>query len=198
MERRKKYTEKALQETRAREQKHRAIAIEAANEAHITLVQNPPATANLPQTKDADRQFRRSDFYTNLFGWVDDNGQKKTPALHFIREVKRAIVSPNPEFDQLKKDLESLSCGKRFPNPKDGGAPGLAKWVEYKIDWEITREGISGNPSWTRESLGPDELEDLVQEANEVFSDQQRKAQKQREREQDGNAEELGEVDEDV
>ena len=64
--------------------------------------------------KDADRQFRRSEFYANLFGWIDGNGQKKTPALHFIDEIKWAIVSPNTEFNQLKRDLETLSCGKKL------------------------------------------------------------------------------------
>ncbi|KAN0105922.1 hypothetical protein V8E51_008798 [Hyaloscypha variabilis] len=92
------------------------------------------------------------------------------------------LLSPNTEFDQLKRDLETLSCGKKFPNKKDGGAAGLAKWVEYETNWDIAEEGILGNPNWTRESLGGLELKDLVFEADEVFLARKINASREQER----------------
>jgi hypothetical protein len=41
------------------------------------------------------------------------------PVFYLIDEMKYAIVSPNTDFDQLKRDLETLSCGKKFLNGKD-------------------------------------------------------------------------------
>ena len=159
------YGERSLGETREKEKEQREAAAEAAKEANVTLVANPPATADIPQTRDADRQFRCSEIYANLFGWIDEAGQKNFPAVSFIDEVKRAIVSPNAEFDQLKRDLETISCGKKFPNKKGGGGAGLLEWTGYQTNWDLVEEGISGNPDWTRESLGGGvDLQDLVNE----------------------------------
>jgi hypothetical protein len=167
------YQPRAIKATKTVANMRQTAAALAASEANVTLIPNPPSTEDLPQTKYEERQFRRSEFYANLFGWTDENGKKQTPALYLIDEMKYAIVSPNPDFDQLKRDLETLSCGKKFLN-KSGGAS--AKWVKYETNWDIAEEGVSGNPNWTKESLPGIDLEDLVHEAENVFSARKIKA----------------------
>ncbi|PMD53894.1 uncharacterized protein K444DRAFT_634706 [Hyaloscypha bicolor E] len=149
------YQPRAIKATQTVANMRQTAAALAASEANVTLIPNPPSTEDLPQTKYEERQFRRSEFYANLFGWTDENGKKQTPALYLIDEMKYAIVSPNPDFDQLKRDLETLSCGKKFLN-KSGGAS--AKWVEYETNWDIAGGG------------------DLVHEAENVFSARKIKA----------------------
>jgi hypothetical protein len=106
------------------------------------------------------------------------------PAIYLIDEMKYAIVSPNTDFDQPKRDLETLSCGKKFLN-KSGGAS--AKWVEYETNWDIAEEGVSGNSNWTKDSLPGIDLEDLVHEAENVFSARKIKAIQETAQQQKGD-----------
>jgi hypothetical protein len=75
------------------------------------MTKDEKPTGDEEETKD--RRFAVAEYYTNLFGWLNANGEKQTPALDLIKEIKHAILTPNPEFEQLKKDMESLSCGKK-------------------------------------------------------------------------------------
>jgi hypothetical protein len=97
---------------------------------------------------------------------MDDNEQKQAVSINLIKEIEDSIVSPNPDFDQLKQDLETLTCGKKCRAPE---GMSLAKWVDYETDFSCAEEGISGNPNWTKESLGGVALEDPVHEAEDVF-----------------------------
>jgi hypothetical protein len=77
-------------------------------------------------------------------------------------------------FDQLKEDLETLNCGTKFPSKDDGES--LAIWVEHETDWDGAEEGISCNPGWKKEGMKGVELEDMTQEASDVFSARKVKA----------------------
>ena len=139
--RKKPYSDKAKKTARTNAKNAKKAAILARKGAKVAIVTPPALPAQDIESKD--RIFEPPEFYANLFGWRDERGEKKMPELNLIKEIKDAIILLNPDFDQLKKDVETLSCGTKFrrrtPNLWQNGLSttliGIARKMEYLATW---------------------------------------------------------------
>jgi len=56
-----------------------------------------------------------AEHWCNVFSWKNEFGVRETPRLEVVEEALKLAGKNDPEFEAYKKDLESVSCGKRYP-----------------------------------------------------------------------------------
>lgn len=87
-----------------------------------------------------------AEHYVRLFVYTDPaTGEPRSPPIQLAIDVLAAVDSPNPEFEQLKKEYEAIYCGSAFSKKKDGGAIDWIRQAEDRTNWDPAMDAIPSN-----------------------------------------------------
>jgi hypothetical protein len=151
----------------AKAKKSREAAIKVRKVANITLVSHllHQPTRKLSQ-KISNSPTRSSTL--NFSGGLTINRVKQKPPIDLIQEIKDSIVSPNPVFDQLKRDMKTLN--RRTKSSEMTTASHLQDGRSMRQTGTVVGKESLATRAGPKGALGGASLEDMAQEASDVFS----------------------------